>query len=316
MKKWFACELHCHTLHSDGAFTVKGLIECAEKRLLSGICLTDHNTVSGWDELDGKSELAVLKGIEYTTFYGHLLSLSAKSVIDCFEITDIDTAVEEIRKSCGIVGIAHPFQLGTPICTGGHWDYEVKKWENISYIEIFSEGCPYLNTANAKARKLWHGLLDRGYKIAATMGRDWHSEKGNVNLAGCTYLCCDVEKITAEKMKSAISQGRTVVTAGPLLSFETDDGFSVGDEFVHARKKLNVVIDTERQKKVAGSQHFNFKQLRLVSNGGVTVMSVPATQRAFSFEFEKDHWYSLELWGDIDEKENTLIAFTSAIRVI
>ena len=26
-KKWFPCELHCHTVHSDGDFTVEGTVE-------------------------------------------------------------------------------------------------------------------------------------------------------------------------------------------------------------------------------------------------------------------------------------------------
>ena len=30
MKKWYPCELHCHTVHSDGDFTVEGLIASAK----------------------------------------------------------------------------------------------------------------------------------------------------------------------------------------------------------------------------------------------------------------------------------------------
>ena len=87
-----------------------------------------------------------------------------------YNISNIDSTIESIRADGGIVGIAHPFQLGTPICTGGHWDYKITKWENVSYMEIFSEGSPFMNTANKKARRLWHSLLSKGYKIAPTMG--------------------------------------------------------------------------------------------------------------------------------------------------
>lgn len=59
MKKWYPCELHCHTLHSDGSFTVNELLSAAKSRKLSGICLTDHNTVSGWEETDLQDEIAV-----------------------------------------------------------------------------------------------------------------------------------------------------------------------------------------------------------------------------------------------------------------
>ncbi len=315
MKKWYPCELHCHTLHSDGNFTVDELIAAAKSRALSGICLTDHNTVSGWRETDSEKDLAVLKGIEYTTYLGHMLCLGAEKLIDCFNINNIDCTIAEIRESGGLVGIAHPFQLGTPICTGGHWDYKITKWENVNYIEVFSEGCPYLNTPNKKARALWHSLLDKGCKIAPSMGRDWHRTNGDINLAACTYLLCDEGKLTGEKMKTALNEARTFITTGPFFTFETADGFTVGDEIPEGENRLEIILDTERQTKIAVGQHFDFKEIRLVSTGGKTVETVPATQKNLTFDFIKGQWYSLELWGDINQKTDTLLALTGAIYV-
>lgn len=315
MKKWYPCELHCHTLHSDGGFTVEGLISAAKSRKLSGICLTDHNTVSGWEEADKEKELAVLKGIEYTTFDGHMLCLGTDKIIDFTDISNIDCTVKDFRENGGLIGIAHPFQLGTPICTGGHWDYKITKWENVNYIEVFSEGCPYLNTPNKKARALWHSLLDKGYRIAPSMGRDWHRIEGDVNLAACTYLCCEEGQLTGDKMKSAIRDGRTAVTTGPFFTFETADGFTVGDEISEGENIIEITLDTVRQKKIATTQNFCFKEIRLVSNGSKAVKVIPATEKNLTFNFEKGQWYSLELWGDIDEKTDTLLAFTGAIYV-
>jgi len=316
MKKWYPCELHCHTLHSDGRFTVDELISAAKSRKLSGICLTDHNTVSGWEETDREKELAVLKGIEYTTNNGHMLCLGTDNIIDFINISNIDCTIKEFRESGGLVGIAHPFQLGTPICTGGHWDYKITKWENVNYIEVFSEGCPYLNTANKKARALWHSLLDKGCRIAPTMGRDWHRTTGDVNLAACTYLLCDGEKLTDKKMKKAILEGRTSVTTGPEFTFKTSDGLTVGDEIPEGEVTLLITLDTERQSKVASRQSFIFKEIRLVSNGSKTVKAISANEKNLTFDSKKGQWYSLELWGDIDDKKETLLAFTGAVYAI
>lgn len=316
MKKWYPCELHCHTLHSDGSFSVEELLFAAKSRLLSGICLTDHNTISGWEETECEKELAVLKGIEYTTYDGHMLCLGTDKIIDFTDISNIDCAIGEFRENGGLVGIAHPFQLGTPICTGGHWDYNITKWEKVNYIEVFSEGCPYLNTPNKKARALWHSLLDRGYRIAPSMGRDWHRTAGNVNLAACTYLLCEEGKLTEDKMKDAINEGRTAITTGPFFSFETADGLSVGDETAEGENTLIITLDTKRQKEVSPGQSFVFKEIRLVSNGSQAVKTIPATEKNLTFRFEKGQWYSLELWGDIDEKTDTLLAFTGAIYCI
>lgn len=315
MKKWYPCELHCHTLHSDGSFTVAELLSAAKSRGLSGICLTDHNTVSGWTETEEEKELAVLKGIEYTTYHGHMLCLGTDKIIDFTGMSNIDSTISYFRDNGGLVGIAHPFQLGTPICTGGHWDYKITKWENVSYVEVFSEGCPYLNTPNKKARALWHSLLDRGYKIAPSMGRDWHCTNGDINLAACTYLLCDEGKLTDDKMKQAVKEGRTFITTGPCFTFETADGFTVGDEIKAGENSLRITLDTERQLKIAEGQHFNFKEIRLISNGGETVGSISADEKKLTYEFISGQWYSLELWGDIDEKTDTLLALTGAMYV-
>lgn len=315
MKKWYPCELHCHTLHSDGSFTVKELLSAAKERKLSGICLTDHNTVSGWEETDLQNDIAVLKGIEYTTYHGHMLCLGTDKIIDFTRISNIDCTVKEFRENGGLVGIAHPFQLGTPICTGGHWDYNITKWQYVNYIEVFSEGCPYLNTPNKKARAMWHGLLDKGYRIAPSMGRDWHRKGGEVNPAACTYLLCSEGKLTGEKMKAALKEGRTAITTGPFFAFETAEGFSVGDEISEGENTFIIALDTERQKEVVPGQSFSFKEIRLVSNNGKTVKSISANEKNLTFGFKKGQWYSLELWGDIDEKTDTLIAFTGAIYV-
>ena len=313
MKKWYPCELHCHTLHSDGSFTVDSLIAAAKSRRLSGICLTDHNTISGWEEADKETELAILKGIEYTTYHGHMLCLGTERIIDFFDISSINCTIEEIRESGGLVGIAHPYQLGTPICTGGHWDFNITKWENVSYIEVFSEGCPYLNTPNKKARALWHSLLDKGCRIAPSMGRDWHRTDGDVNLGACTYLLCDEGKLTCEKMKKAIKEGRTAITTGPRFTFITENGLSVGDEISCGEHTLTVEINTERLKELVPEQYFDFKEIRLVSKGSEVVKTVSADEKNLTFSFVKGQWYSLELWGDIDNKKDTLLAFTGAI---
>lgn len=313
MKKWYPCELHCHTLHSDGSFSVNELLSAAKSRGLSGICLTDHNTNSGWEETENEKELAVLKGVEYTTYHGHMLSLGTQKIIDFSVITDIDLTIKEIRENGGLVGVAHPFQLGTPVCTGGHWDYKVTEWENVNYIEVFSEGCPCLNTPNKKARALWHSLLDKGYRVAPTMGRDWHRTEGDINLAACTYLLAENDGLTAEGMKKAISEGRTAVTTGPLFTFEAADGLTAGDEIKEGESTLLIKLDAARQREIAPMQHFSFKEIRLVSNGGKTVQTLPATEKKLTFSFIAGQWYSLELWGDIDEKTDTLLAFTGAV---
>lgn len=303
MNKWFPCELHCHTFHSDGRFTVEELMKTAGERNISGICLTDHNTMSGWEETDKYSSPVVLKGIEWTTFFGHMLVLGAGSYVDWRDAVpdNIDEKMTEVKAQGGLVGVAHPFQLGTPVCTGGHWDYRVRDWSLVDYMEIWSEGCPYLNTANRRAIALWHSLLDKGYRLAPTFGRDWHSADGNEIITACTYLLC--EKLTPENMKKAIKTGKTVVSAGPLFYFETADGKTIGDTVSAGETVFNFAADTER------SPEMKPKTIRLITNNSEEVLNIPYEENlTVKIQTAKKHWYSAELWQD-----DTLLAVTAAM---
>ena len=79
------CDLHTHSVYSDGTCTPKELIDQAEELGLAAIALTDHNTVSGLPEFlaaaEGKQVEAV-PGIEFSTDWGggelHILALFVK----------------------------------------------------------------------------------------------------------------------------------------------------------------------------------------------------------------------------------------------
>lgn len=314
-RKWFPCELHCHTIHSDGDFTVGGLISTAKERKLQGICLTDHNTMSGHREALKEKDLAVLPGIEWTTYFGHMLVLGAESFVDWRDATveNIDEKMKAVKKAKGLVGIAHPFQLGTPICTGGHWDFQVKDFSLVNYMEIWSEGEPYMNSPNKRARKLWHEKLSEGYRITPTMGRDWHREKNNPLHGACTYLLCDGESLTAEKMKEAIENGRTSVSAGPLFYFLTDKDETVGDEAEKGERVFSFILDSERFDSMNPDYEVvPQKVVMLTDNMKIAGECNWGEKISLSL---KNTYYTAELYGKVGDKENELIAFTAPIYV-
>ena len=117
---YLPCELHCHTVHSDGGFQVNELPQETKKDHLALIALTEHNTFSGYQELDD-SIIPTIKGIEWTTYYGHMLVLGAKEYVDWRDAVpdNIDEKIRAVKAAGGVVGIAHPYQLGSPVCTGG-----------------------------------------------------------------------------------------------------------------------------------------------------------------------------------------------------
>lgn len=66
----FKCDLHTHSISSDGRFTPKEIIELAKKKNLNYIALTDHDTMTGISEaMETANKLNVnfIPGIELST---------------------------------------------------------------------------------------------------------------------------------------------------------------------------------------------------------------------------------------------------------
>ncbi len=79
------CDLHTHSIYSDGTYTPTELILEAEKKGLSALALTDHNTVSGVPEFLRAAQGTQVEGIagtEFSTDYGdvelHIVALFLK----------------------------------------------------------------------------------------------------------------------------------------------------------------------------------------------------------------------------------------------
>lgn len=63
-------DLHCHTTCSDGTLTPRELIRAAKSTGLLAIGITDHDTISGWDEAENAGReflVVILRGIELNT---------------------------------------------------------------------------------------------------------------------------------------------------------------------------------------------------------------------------------------------------------
>ncbi|MBF2080250.1 MAG: PHP domain-containing protein [Synechococcales cyanobacterium T60_A2020_003] len=73
-------ELHCHTTCSDGVLTPTQLVQAAHQAGVRAIAITDHDTISGWEEASAASQalpIEIVPGIELSTIWNgrslHLL---------------------------------------------------------------------------------------------------------------------------------------------------------------------------------------------------------------------------------------------------
>ncbi|MBD2013802.1 PHP domain-containing protein [Microcoleus sp. FACHB-53] len=65
-------ELHCHTNCSDGTLTPTQLVQAAVKAGVAALAITDHDTLSGWDEAITAAQpynLEIVPGVELSTVH-------------------------------------------------------------------------------------------------------------------------------------------------------------------------------------------------------------------------------------------------------
>ena len=152
-------DLHVHTRRSHDSLAKPAQVLRADRRAgLSGIAITDHDTVRGALEtrdLNDDPDFLVIPGAEYRTEIGDIIGLFITTEVASRECHRV---VDEIHEQGGIVVLPHPFT--------GHGDVETVM-EHVDLVEWF----------NARTRK---DLNDRALELArrhtkpAVAGSDAH----------------------------------------------------------------------------------------------------------------------------------------------
>ncbi len=310
---WITSELHCHTLHSDGKFTVNELIETAHKKGLQCIALTDHNTNSGYIEVPKDSIIPAINGFEWTTYFGHMIVLESKKFVDWRFATpyNIDEKIIEIRKNEGVVGIAHPFRPGSPFCTGCCWDFNLKDWSLPHYIEIWSGVDPFHDIYNQIAYEFWIQKLDEGIHLAITHGKDWHGVDNTLQLDGFTLL--NVNEITTKSCIEAIKNGRSIISVGPVIELNIDN-YIVGDTITKGLHTININIkNTLLRKSINEQLGIKITGFELLSDGGKIIFSAKSTKVTTKIEVTGKYIFARVLGITNKHKEPFPLAITSPI---
>lgn len=299
-------EMHTHTYNSDGQFTLEELCAAARRYGFQGIALTDHNTMSAFDGLPETPVVngtPVIRGIEWTTFFGHMQVLYPKKFVDWRRAKPdtIDSFLEQIRAADGITGVVHPFEVGSPMCTGCYFDFKIQHWELVDYIEVWSKAFPTRRYETPLALEMWTGLLNRGYRIAVTAGRDWHREQSKQHSAA-TYIGLEDGIVSAETVRDAFRKGRTYLTCGPRMDVTVrQDGrdLTMGDT-VH-EGPCRIILDLDRNERREAWEEFGIlpRELRIVMNGRTATFADCSEADHFELDLNAEKgWFRLEIWGE------------------
>ncbi len=158
------CDLHVHSVYSDGTLTPEALLQLAQQRGVRAIALCDHNTADGLPEFTEKAKhyaVEAVAGTEFSTDYGgaelHMLALFIRPAF--YEAVSTKAAEMMRRKdACNAVLVARLKEHGFLL------DYDTIK-----------AGTPngLVNRAVIAAEMVRHGYVP---SVQAAF-REWLSEK-------------------------------------------------------------------------------------------------------------------------------------------
>ena len=231
-------ELHNHTLESDAQQSCNELIEAMERDRVDVFALTDHNTVSGHRIIrqlldDTSHNVRAIYGMEYTTYYGHILCQNLNTYVpwDSINRHKPELLFEACKKAGALVGIAHPFALGDPFARGCRFEMKITDFSSVDYIEIINNQ-ESMSEVNSHAIVWWEKLVLEGEHIAACAGMDMHRDNGFA-MKFATYIKGTDDGDPVQELISAIKSGNTWVSNGVALVCEKGENgcwhFSLND---------------------------------------------------------------------------------------
>ncbi len=172
---WFAGDLHTHTFHSDGRWSVKGILESGRSNNLDFVSITDHNTFSHHADVEKQAssfpDIVVLRGEEVTTNGGHInvWGLPKDEWVDFRVTPNVEASAKKVaaeaKKFGALASINHPYMD----CAGCHWSYG--KWGNLEAVEIWNGKW---DEQDQIALREWDKLLLNGVKITGIASSDSH----------------------------------------------------------------------------------------------------------------------------------------------
>lgn len=105
-------DLHVHSIYShDSKMKPETIIKRSLKKGLSGVAITDHNTIQGAIVADSISndDFIIIIGAEIKTEKGEIIGLFLNEEI---KSTDFYNVVDEIKGQGGLIIFPHPFKKG------------------------------------------------------------------------------------------------------------------------------------------------------------------------------------------------------------
>lgn len=293
-KRWLKGDLHVHTVHSDGAYTLAELDRIARDLALDFIGLTDHNTISQNYSYPRETPVVYIPAMEFTTYRGHANLFGIGDPCDDFRAqsaTDVASIFAEAKRRGASISINHPFDDAGPSCRW-QWGYD----HPFDWLEVWNG--PW-RESNQQSLELWHSMLCAGGRATAVGGSDTHREHPYVR-HGYPTTHVYAKSRTVEHILEALHTGRVTMSYcpdGPRLELRAPDAGMGGDS---RQRSFDVVLTAAEpgDEVVLFSEMGEVKRYTVLQSGDFAAMG----------EHEAKKFLRAELWRHFPQVNRQLMA--------
>ncbi|TVY08473.1 CehA/McbA family metallohydrolase [Paenibacillus cremeus] len=250
--RWLKGDLHMHSVHSDGKFTLEENAAIMEELGCDFTAMTDHNAVSQNYAYPRNTSIVMIPGTEFTTNFGHSNFLGVADPIKDFRVKgqeDVNAKLAEARQNGAKIVLNHPHCDFCP----WEWDFNVDH----DWVEIWNG--PF-TARNERALQWWHDQLVSGRRLVAIGGSDTHRPDPYVKHAmPCTWVYASAK--TVDGILDGIGQGHVLITYapdGPFVdlscgSYMVGDGVPAGELAREVRLQADDLKAGDRVKLLSSS---------------------------------------------------------------
>lgn len=288
--RWIKGDLHAHTFHSDGSYSLHQAMEHALGQGLEFLALTDHNTASqnrlAWA---GEEKLLLVPGVELTSYKGHVNLLGQPDALDDFRVLTAEACAEQLRKAQekgALVSLNHPFDDDCP------WEFGF----DVPFDAMEVWNGPW-RACNERAVAWWQKRLAEGDKIVAVGGSDTHRDHPLVRHGRPTaHVYAQSESVSA--ILAAIRRGAVVLSHDPN---ETFIDLSIGSARPGGEVQVSGLASVKLEIRVS---HARGDKLSLWSDRGVEQEWTIGQEDRLTLEMPADRlFYRLEARRELSESE-------------
>ncbi|MFM7316924.1 MAG: PHP-associated domain-containing protein [bacterium] len=204
-------DIHLHTcvFSPDSVITPEQMIEDALAAGLTGLAITEHDTLWPADELarlallPGAERLTILSGVEISAFEGHFLCFGLESIEGISPGIRLAELVREVRAQKAAIVAAHPFR----------WDQE--------FLDIYAEHKYDFAALELASKNMFteyrlkvEELVSQNPGQCLTGSSDAH-QPGQI---GCYFTEFDDEITSMKQLVSSLGSGKFRPRHNPALS--------------------------------------------------------------------------------------------------